>query len=94
MPRDRSEKDGGLPAWVAIVLDEIEDRTPMPDVFPAGQQAAILTSLARTMARANAGADAIVAALRVVNRMRCRPPLNDEAVEGIAYDVVAAGGRT
>jgi hypothetical protein len=94
MPRDRSEHDNDLPPWVAAVLDEIEDSIPMPEVIDVDQRAAVLTSLARTMARARAGADAIVAALRVVNRMRCRPQLNDETLEGIAYDVVAAGGRT
>lgn len=88
MAQEGSERDGDLPQWVATVLDEIEDHTVMPDVVSV-DHAAVLTSLARTMARAGADAEPIVAALRVMNRTRCRPPLNDEALEGIAYDVVA-----
>jgi hypothetical protein len=77
-----------LPPWVVAVLAEIEDATPMPAVVARNQRAAVLCSLARTMARANAGAATILAALRVENQIRCQPPLNDEILEGIACDVV------
>jgi len=87
-----ADRDGDLPKWVATVLAEIEDHLVMPGAVAGGQRIAVLSSLGRTMARINAGTAAILAALRVVNRNRCHPPLNDEILEGIAYDVVA--GRT
>ncbi len=78
------------PAWIT---DETRsprtagDRPEDPDLIPDGQRNATLTSLAGTMRRRGMTAVEIGAALLTVNAERCRPPLPDDVVRGIATSV-------
>lgn len=60
---------------------------PLPDVLPQGQRRPALLSLAGSMRRRGASAQAILSALRAENDVRCQPPLSDQEVEAIALDV-------
>ena len=67
--------------------------------IPKGERNATLASLAGSMRRRGASAEAIVAALQAENRLRCEPPLGDDEVQGIAasiarYRPVAGGHAT
>lgn len=55
--------------------------------IPEGQRNATLTSIAGTMRRNGLSQDAIEAALRVINRERCSPMVEDEEVKKIAWSV-------
>jgi putative DNA primase/helicase len=57
------------------------------EVIPGGRRNGTLTSLAGTMRRRGMGEEEIFAALEVTNRLRCKPPLEDEEVRRIVRSV-------
>ncbi len=57
------------------------------DRIPEGQRNSVLTSLAGSMRRRGMSQEAIYAALCIVNRERCEPPLLDDEVHDIAQSV-------
>lgn len=57
--------------------------------IPNGQRNRTLTSLAGTMRRRGMGEAEISAALEVTNRLRCKPPLEEEEVRRIVRSVAA-----
>jgi hypothetical protein len=82
------------PAWLlALVRGHADDRNGKAaapaegEPIPEGRRNDTLTRLAGSMRAAGLAADAILAALLVVNRNRCRPPLPDKEVETIARSV-------
>ncbi|MGD0020091.1 MAG: bifunctional DNA primase/polymerase [Candidatus Limnocylindrales bacterium] len=78
------------PAWIADAARSPRtagDRHGDADAIPDGQRNATLASLAGTMRRRGMTAAEIEAALLAVNAGRCRPPLPDDAVRGIAASV-------
>lgn len=60
---------------------------PVGEVIPGGRRNGELTSLAGTMRRRGMGEAEILAALEVTNRLRCKPPLEDEEVRRIVQSV-------
>jgi hypothetical protein len=60
---------------------------PVAEIIPEGRRRAELLSLAGTLRRRGLGRDEILAALRAVNEARCRPPLADSELVGLAEDV-------
>lgn len=60
---------------------------PVGDVIPAGKRNGTLTSLAGNMRRRGMGEEEMYAALAVTNLTRCKPPLEEEEVRGIAASV-------
>jgi hypothetical protein len=60
---------------------------PVSGVIAEGARNATLTSLAGAMRRKGCGEAAIVAALRVENTERCRPPLAESEIATIAHSV-------
>jgi hypothetical protein len=81
----------GAPAWIADAARSPRTAGDRPDgsdgTIPEGQRNMTLASLAGTMRRRGMTAAEIEAALLVVNAGRCRPPLPDDAVRGIAASV-------
>jgi Bifunctional DNA primase/polymerase, N-terminal/Primase C terminal 1 (PriCT-1) len=78
------------PAWIADAARSprtAADRPDDLDAIPDGQRNVTLASLAGTMRRRGMTAAEIEAALLAVNVGRCRPPLPDDAVRGIAASV-------
>lgn len=78
------------PGWLLALLREAPPRrqsggleAPIPD----GERNATLTSIAGLLRRGGLDAEAIEAAVRVVNLKRCRPPLEDDEVHRIAHSV-------
>jgi len=63
--------------------EPLADDEPIPE----GKRDVTLTSIAGTMRRRGLTGEEILAALREVNRRRCRPPLPDNRVEEIAASV-------
>lgn len=61
--------------------------SPVGDEIPSGGRNQTLTSLAGTMRRRGMAEAEILAALRATNEGRCRPPLDDGEVQGIAASV-------
>ncbi len=68
--------------WIAV-RGTVEADTPIPE----GVRNNTLTSFAGAMRRRGMGKEAILAALREENAMRCNPPLPDDEVKGIAASV-------
>ena len=82
----------GLPPDVVALLQNGHAPRPAaplaPGVpIPEGQRNQTLASLAGTMRRRGMEAEEIAAGLLVVNATRCRPPLPDDEVQGIAVSV-------
>ncbi len=78
------------PAWLkALILDASRPSTwtPVGDVLSEGARNDSLTRLAGGMRRAGADFEDIYGQLVVENRRRCRPPLDDGEVRGIAESV-------
>jgi hypothetical protein len=82
------------PAWLlALVRGHADGRNGKAaapaegEPIPEGRRNSTLTRLAGSMRAAGLGADEILAALLVVNRERCQPPLPDKEVETIARSV-------
>lgn len=64
-----------------------KNAAPLPEVIGSGERNSLLTSLAGSMRRRNAGFDAILAALREENATRVVPPLDDKELAEIAEHV-------
>ncbi len=83
------ERPSELLTW--LVADARERRNgaapPVGEVIPSGQRNAGLASLAGTMRRRGMDEAAILAALKVTNRERCKPPLAERDVERIAASI-------
>jgi putative DNA primase/helicase len=78
------------PEWLLDLLERPQKSGPAPPVsekIPAGQRNQELASLAGTMRRRGAEYEEIRAALDVMNRRRCDPPLEAEEVEKIARSI-------
>src|SRR5581483_1415196 len=60
---------------------------PVGDAIPQGERDTTLASLAGTMRRRGMGEAEILAALKVANTQRCRPPLEEREVERIAASI-------
>ncbi|MDO8728994.1 MAG: bifunctional DNA primase/polymerase, partial [bacterium] len=78
------------PAWLLALLREAPPKRHGTDPeapIAEGERNSALTSQAGRMRRGGLGAEAIEAALRVVNLQRCRPPLLDDEVHRIAHSV-------
>ena len=76
------------PDWLLDLISE--QRPPKPKAkscIPEGQRNSQLTSLAGTMRRREASAEAIEAALLAENLERCQPPLDESEVLTIAASV-------
>ena len=78
-----------LPGWLKSVLaDGTHTRVVSASAhIPAGERNASLASLAGAMRRQGAPEATILAALRSCNAIRCKPPLSDKEVEGIAASI-------
>jgi putative DNA primase/helicase len=84
-----------LPAWLERLVvtptgqngNGKRPADPVADHIPEGKRNETLTSLAGSMRRRGMAAAEILAALLVVNRERCDPPLPDAEVERIADSV-------
>lgn len=62
---------------------------PLPEIIREGERDMMLTSLAGTMRRRDASPNTILAALRVENALRVRPPLTDNQLMKIAKSIGA-----
>lgn len=60
---------------------------PVGDVIADGARNATLASVAGSMRRRGADVETITAALKVMNKKRCRPPLPDKEVESISASI-------
>lgn len=81
-----SDFDELLPADVKDAKQQTT-HTSTDGSIPEGKRNAHLTSLAGSMRRPGMSPEAILAALRVENTTRCRPPLPDDDVQTIARSV-------
>jgi hypothetical protein len=72
----------GLPIWLLeqLLLPTIKPTADTAHTIPKGSRNATLTSLAGTMRRPGMTRSEVLAALEVVNRERCVPPLTVEEV--------------
>ncbi len=77
----RSSSSGGLRLTTA------PEAAPVPETIAAGQRNTLLASMAGSMRRRGMSEAGILAALRVENTARCRPPLEDRDLAGIAHSV-------
>jgi len=75
-------------ALLTLLTKEEKERKngsePLPDEIPEGQRNTFLASLAGGMRRRGVSREAILAALEVVNKKRCKPPLPQAELEKIA----------
>jgi Bifunctional DNA primase/polymerase, N-terminal/Primase C terminal 1 (PriCT-1) len=87
--RDEDEGVATAPAWLLELLKPSVNGTapPVEGDIPAQQRNSTLTSMAGTMRRRGFSEAAITSALLVENRDRCKPPLSDREVRGIAHNV-------
>ncbi len=80
-----------MPDWLEALLAQGGNgnapAAAVSDVIPQGKRNAELASVAGTMRRRGMVPDEILAALTVANEQRCKPPLHDDEVEGIAASV-------
>jgi hypothetical protein len=83
-----------LPQWLEGLLtgapsgpDPAGSADPVGEAIPKGERDATLASLAGSMRRRGMGHEEILAALRVTNRERCKPPKLDRDLERIATSV-------
>jgi len=79
------------PSWLreALTSDSGEHSPALPvdDVIPEGQRNDKLLSLAGTLRRRGLSAGEILPMLKAVNETRCRPPLEEKELAGIAASV-------
>lgn len=68
-------------------LTTAPEAAPVPETIAAGQRNTLLASMAGSMRRRGMSEAGIVAALRVENAARCRPPLEERDLAGIARSV-------
>jgi bifunctional DNA primase/polymerase-like protein/AAA domain-containing protein/primase-like protein len=79
-----------LPLCPQQLLDALKKNdqvSVIADVVPQGERNNTLTSLAGSMRHRGASYEAMVAALRAENSARCKPPLLDSEVVGIATSI-------
>jgi DNA primase RepB-like protein/primase-like protein len=62
---------------------------PIEDIIPEGQRRTKLLSVAGSMRRRGAQTEEILAALRVMNARRCKPPLAESDLADLAEDVAS-----
>ena len=81
------------PAWLLDLLTKPKAGLPgaasAEGVIPDGQRNAILTSLAGSMRRRGMSRDSILAAMKIENAERCKPPLDDSELEAIAGSIAS-----
>lgn len=93
-----------VPEWLLrkmVPAQALRATQPLPKVIKEGMRNTWMASAAGAMRRKGFGEDAILAALRVENRARCSPPLDDRELERIARSIeryapapaFTAGGR-
>src|SRR5712692_4478102 len=78
---------GVIPEWFAGLLAERVSAAVIPAVIPEGERNHTLARFAGSMRRAGADEETILAALRVMNKTQCRPPLDDAEVRKIATSI-------
>lgn len=80
-----------LPRWLLALAQQARRRASrpgeLPPMIPHGQRNSWLTSLGGTLRRRGCGEEEIFACLQILNRSRCRPPLDDAEVRRIARSV-------
>lgn len=80
-----------LPSWLAELMTARSERTTESTQgeteIPAGKRNDQLTRIGGALRRRGCGFDEILAALKVTNEQRCRPPLADTEVAEIARSV-------
>jgi putative DNA primase/helicase len=87
---DQPEEPTPAPGWLLELLRPPTPNgqaPPVGDEIPAGSRSATLTSLAGSMRRRGMSEAEIAVALLEVNARRCRPPLSEAEVRGIAESV-------
>jgi putative DNA primase/helicase len=85
---DDSSKPAPLPGWIRERLTATNGAAPPVDeVIAAGERNGTLASVAGSIRRRGAGEEEIAAALLVMNRLRCKPPLPENEVGRIASSV-------
>jgi hypothetical protein len=80
----------GVPDWLLGLIaggGRLRARPGPGDPIPEGARNAWLAALGGAMRRVGGSEAAIVAALTIENRSRCRPPLADDEVERVARSV-------
>lgn len=80
------------PEWLVELLEEqaapkTREQLPEGQKIPQGGRDNALASFAGTMRRNGASAESILAALHVMNKERCDPPMADRDIERIARSV-------
>ena len=84
----REAEPAPMPPWVdASTNGTTAIASTVADAIPEGERNATLTSLAGSMRRRGMSEQEILAALQVTNRERCKPPMTDEEVAGVARSV-------
>lgn len=78
--------NGEMPAWPFTDGPGVR-AAPVVDAIPEGRRNETLASLAGTMRRRGMSETEILAALKVANRERCKPPLADSELERIAASI-------
>ena len=76
-----------MPAWITGKRGKAAPQTTPGEAIKDGGRNTLLTSLAGTMRNRGLSYDAIVAALRVENTTRCKPPLDDDELMLISSSV-------
>jgi hypothetical protein len=79
--------DDAVARLTAVKLNPKGAAPPVGDVIPQGQRDDTLASLAGTMQHRGMGEAAILAALKVTNKERCKPPLPVADLERIARSI-------
>ena len=77
-------KDALLATSKTSVAPPTEQGEPDSEVIPEGRRNSTLLSLAGSMRRRGKSEDEIYATLKIVNTSRCRPPLPEKELRGIA----------
>lgn len=73
--------------WANKLLAERKSAAPIADVIPDHQRNHTLTSFAGSMRQRGADEEMILNALLLLNQKRCRPPLDEAEVRGIAKSI-------
>jgi hypothetical protein len=91
---DETIKIAAAPEWLLDLIAQTVAQQPyQPAADPqgepilTGERHAALLSLAGAMRRKGCGEEAILAALKITNANRCKPPKSKQEVEELAHDV-------
>lgn len=79
-----------VPEWLLKKMAPVQSlraANPLPNIIKEGMRNTWMASAAGAMRRKGFGEAAILAALRVENRVRCTPPLDDRELERIARSI-------